>query len=95
MTDRMKENEIFAMLDKIPGWEYLGEVRVLFRSFEFKNFSEAFDFIKKVAAISEEKNHHPEWGNKYNKVFITLRTHSVGAITQKDIELAIAINAIL
>ena len=65
----------------------------LYRSFEFKNFVEAFAFMTKVAALAESQNHHPTWANTYNKVEIWLCTHDAGdAITQKDEDLAEAIN---
>ncbi|MVO10461.1 4a-hydroxytetrahydrobiopterin dehydratase [Flavobacterium sp. TP390] len=59
------------------------------RSFEFKNFIEAFAFMTKVAFLAEKMNHHPEWKNVYNKVEITLTTHDAGnMITEKDRKLA-------
>lgn len=65
----------------------------LTRSFEFKNFIDAFSFMTKVAMIAEKMNHHPEWKNVYNKVEIVLTTHDEGNIvTEKDRLLAEAIN---
>jgi 4a-hydroxytetrahydrobiopterin dehydratase len=59
------------------------------RTFEFKNFIEAFAFMTKVAIQAEKMNHHPEWKNVYNKVEITLTTHDAGnTITEKDRQLA-------
>ncbi len=68
----------------------------LVKSFEFKNFVEAFFFMTKVALIAEKQNHHPEWTNVYNKVDIRLSTHDVGGvITEKDRKLAKAIDKLL
>jgi 4a-hydroxytetrahydrobiopterin dehydratase len=65
----------------------------LSKSFEFKNFIEAFSFMTKVAMIAEKMNHHPEWRNVYNKVDIILTTHDEGNIvTEKDRLLAEAIS---
>jgi 4a-hydroxytetrahydrobiopterin dehydratase len=65
------------------------------RSFEFKNFVEAFAFMTKVALIAEKMNHHPNWSNAYNKVQIALFTHDAkDSITAKDRSLAKEINAI-
>lgn len=65
------------------------ENNTLKRSFEFKNFIEAWSFMSKVAMVAEKMNHHPEWSNVYNKVAITLTTHDEGnTITEKDRELA-------
>jgi 4a-hydroxytetrahydrobiopterin dehydratase len=61
----------------------------LIKTFKFKNFIEAFAFMTKVALISEQKNHHPDWSNLYNVVVIKLNTHDEGDIvTAKDIALS-------
>ena len=63
------------------------------RSFEFKDFSEAFAFMTRVALIAEKHDHHPYWTNVYNKVEIFLNTHDAGDIvTEKDHKLAKAID---
>lgn len=66
------------------------------RTFTFKNFSEAFAFMTRVALLAEKYDHHPEWSNVWNKVEITLRTHSAGnAVTEKDRKLAAEIDKLL
>lgn len=66
------------------------------RSFTFKDFSEAFAFMTRVALIAESMNHHPEWTNVYNKVEIRLSTHDAGNIvTEKDRKLAAAIDKLV
>lgn len=68
----------------------------LIRSFEFKNFVDAFGFMTKVALIAEKMDHHPNWSNVYNKVVIELTTHDAGNIvTEKDKKLAAAIDKLL
>ena len=68
----------------------------LYRKFEFKDFSEAFAFIARVALAAEKANHHPKWTNVYNKVEIWLNTHDAGdTITAKDRKLAKIIDAIV
>ncbi len=65
------------------------------RSFKFKDFSEAFAFMVRVALLAERMGHHPEWTNVYNKVSISLCTHDAGDIvTEKDRLLATAIDAV-
>jgi 4a-hydroxytetrahydrobiopterin dehydratase len=65
----------------------------LVKSFQFKNFIEAWAFMTKVALIAEKMNHHPDWSNSYNKVEIALCTHDAGnKITEKDRLLAAAID---
>lgn len=66
----------------------------LYRQFEFKDFKEAFNFMQKVANEAERVNHHPKWENEWNKVTIWLYTHSEDAVTEKDHELAQAIDRI-
>ena len=65
------------------------ENNTLRKSFKFKNFSEAFAFMTRVAFIAEKMNHHPNWRNVYNTVEITLSTHDEGNIvTDRDRKLA-------
>jgi len=67
----------------------------LYKKFEFKDFSEAFAFMARVALEAEKMNHHPLWTNVYNKVEIWLNTHDAGDIvTDKDRTLAKKIDAI-
>ena len=66
------------------------------RSFEFKDFVDAFAFLTKVAILAEKQNHHPEIYNVYNKVTIHLNTHDAGnMVTEKDYRLAEAINDVV
>lgn len=68
----------------------------LFKQFNFANFQEAFAFMARVAEIAEERHHHPRWENKWSVVQIWLSTHEAdGAITDKDRELAKAIDAVI
>jgi 4a-hydroxytetrahydrobiopterin dehydratase len=61
----------------------------LFKSFVFKDFSEAFGFMVRVAMEAERMNHHPTWTNTWNKVEIRLFTHDAGdKVTAKDVELS-------
>lgn len=68
----------------------------LFKSFSFKDFSEAFAFMTRVAILAEKHNHHPRWENVWNKVDIHLNTHDAGdVVTEKDHKLAEAIDKLL
>ncbi len=67
----------------------------LSKTFKFKDFSEAFGFMARVALAAEKMNHHPTWTNTYNKVSIELSTHDAGNIvTDKDRALAAAIDVL-
>jgi len=68
----------------------------LYRKFQFKDFSEAFAFMTRVAFEAEKMNHHPEWKNVWNTVEIWLSTHDAGdVVTEKDEQLAKAIDGLL
>ncbi len=76
----------------IEGWEVTeGSIK---KHFKFRDFKAALDFMVKVGGKAEEMNHHPNWSNVYNKVDISLSTHDSGGITDKDFELAAAIEAV-
>ncbi|MBA3673753.1 MAG: 4a-hydroxytetrahydrobiopterin dehydratase [Chitinophagaceae bacterium] len=65
------------------------EKNKLYKKFEFKDFSEAFAFMTRVALAAEKMDHHPLWTNVYNKVEIWLNTHDAGDIvTAKDKKLS-------
>ena len=69
---------------------------VLYKKFEFKNFSEAFAFMTRVAIEAEKMDHHPKWTNVYNTVEIWLSTHDAGnIITDKDTKLAAKIDGLI
>ena len=68
----------------------------LYRKFQFKDFSQAFAFMTRVALAAEKMDHHPNWSNVYNTVEISLSTHSAGDIvTEKDRKLATLIDAMV
>ncbi len=72
------------------------ENNTLSKSFEFKNFSEAFSFMTRVALLAEKMNHHPNWKNLYNRVDIQLNTHDAGdVVTELDRKMAKAIDALI
>ena len=61
----------------------------LHKKFEFKNFSEAFAFMTRVALAAEKMDHHPKWTNEYNKVEMWLSSHDAGdVVTEKDRKLS-------
>lgn len=68
----------------------------LYRKFQFKNFSEAFAFMTRVALEAEKMDHHPLWTNVYNTVEIWLSTHSAGdVVTDKDKQLAAKVDKLV
>ena len=72
------------------------EDKKLYRKFQFKDFSEAFAFMTRVALEAEKMDHHPLWTNVYNTVEVWLSTHSAGdVVTDKDRQLAKKIDALV
>ena len=68
----------------------------LYRKFTFKNFSEAFSFMTRVALEAEKMDHHPRWTNVWNTVEVWLNTHSAGdVVTDKDRQLSKKIDALV
>ncbi len=80
--------EALADLDR---WELSGDT--IRREVVFDGFLDAIAFITRIAPLAEEANHHPELTNVYNSVTIVLTTHDEGGVTDKDIDLARAIDA--
>lgn len=87
------EDELIKQMALFPGWELRDAA--LERQFLFKDFSESLAFIVQVGILAEKADHHPVIHNVYNQVSLRLNTHSAGAITNKDTEMALQINAIL
>lgn len=87
----MQERE--SALTEIVGWDWDVKRDAIARSYTFRDFSEAFAFMTRVALAAEQADHHPEWSNVYNKVYILLTTHDAGGLTRRDIELAKRIDA--
>lgn len=81
-----------------PEWSLAREGKAITRTFQFKDFSEAWGFMSRVALLAEAQDHHPEWFNVYAKVEITLTTHDAsdsGGLSQRDARLAQAIDEIV
>ena len=77
-------------MDIPDGWTREGDA--LARSFKFKDFSEAFAFLTRVALHAEKVDHHPEFTSVWNRVDFRLTSHDAGGVTERDIKLAEAIN---
>lgn len=82
-------------LKTLNGWVYDDAAGAISHAFKFKDFSEAFAFMTRVALVAEKAGHHPDWSNSYNSVTITLSTHDAGGLTEKDIALAQATDKIM
>ena len=81
-------------MDTPEGWSFEDGGKALVRTFTFKDFSEAFAFLTRVALHAEKVDHHPEFTSVWNRVDFRLTTHSAGGVTDGDRKLAEAINAL-
>ena len=87
------EQQIASALGALPGWTR--SAGTISKPFTFADFNEAWGFMCRVALLAEKQDHHPEWRNTWNKVEITLSTHDVGGLSDRDLTLAKAIEQIL
>jgi len=79
-------------MDVAEGWTMEDGGKALVRSFKFKDFSEAFAFLTRVALHAEKADHHPEFTNVWNRVDFRLTSHDTDGVTSRDHELAERIN---
>lgn len=79
-------------MDAPAGWSFEDGGKALLRSFTFKDFSEAFAFLTRVALHAEKTDHHPEFTNVWNRVDFRLTSHDSGGVTGRDAALAEAIS---
>ena len=87
-TPPMSPEQTEEYLNKISDeWDVRAE-KVLFRDYEFDDFKSAFEFVKKIAELAEEQNHHPDILLSYGKVGIELSTHSIGGLSKNDFIMA-------
>jgi len=89
---KLSDNEVEAKLQETNNWKI--ENNKLCKSFEFKNFIQAFGFITKIALESEKLDHHPELFNVFNKVNIFLSTHAINGLSEYDFLLAKKIDSL-
>jgi len=79
-------------MDAPDGWTLEDSGKALTRTFKFKDFSEAFGFLTRVALHAEKADHHPEFTSVWNRVDFRLTSHDAGGLTNRDVVLAEAIN---
>jgi 4a-hydroxytetrahydrobiopterin dehydratase len=91
----LTETERATALAELAEWSPARAGKAMARTFAFADFSEAFGFMTRVALLAEQQNHHPEWSNVYNRVEIALTTHDAGGLSQRDMAMARAIDALL
>jgi 4a-hydroxytetrahydrobiopterin dehydratase len=86
----LSDQDVEARLGELAGWERDGDAIV--RQFQFKDFVGSVDFVNRITPLAEGMNHHPDLAISWNKVTVTLSTHSEGGLTENDFELAAQID---
>jgi 4a-hydroxytetrahydrobiopterin dehydratase len=89
----LEEDQITSALADLDGWRLDGD-RIR-RELSFDAFRDAIAFINRVADLADEANHHPELRNSYTSVEVVLTTHSDGGVTEKDLDLARKVDAVV
>ena len=92
-VERLDDAARAALAAELPGWSLAKGRDAIRREFRFRDFSEAWGFMARVALLAEAQDHHPEWSNVYNRVDILLTTHDAGGLSERDLRLARAIDA--
>lgn len=87
----LSADEIDAAMRDVPQWRYDSDAQKLSRTWQFKNFAEAWAFLSHVAALAEAHNHHPDIFNSYGQVTLMLTTHDCGGVSSRDIHFARAL----
>ena len=88
MNDKLDILERQSIIDSLDNWEDFNNRDAITKTFKFKDFGEAFSFMTRIAIEAEKMDHHPEWSNVYNTVIITLSSHDIGGVGNRDIVLA-------
>lgn len=85
-------DDLRSALKRLPDWRLIEGREAITRKYQFVDFDAAFAFMTRVALLAAKMDHHPEWSNVYNKLNVTLATHDANGVTQKDVDLAMAMD---
>lgn len=86
MPAKLSNQEIQNQLGSLEDWRFIENA--IHKTFTLSTFPNAIEFVRKVADLAETERHHPDFLIQYNKVTLTLSTHSVGGVSDKDMEMA-------
>ena len=95
MRTVLTDDERAGLAQSVPLWRVAEDGKALQRVFKFRDFSEAWGFMSRVALLAEKMDHHPDWSNVWNQVAIVLSTHDSGGLTSLDEALAEAIDKLV
>ncbi|CAH0551001.1 unnamed protein product [Brassicogethes aeneus] len=86
LTPEQRSTTLAALLTH--GWIMVENRDAIYKEYLFKDFNQSFGFMSRVGLLAEKMNHHPEWFNVYNKVQVTLSSHDVNGLSERDIKMA-------
>ncbi len=95
MAEKLNDEDRATALAALPAWKYDEAAGAMIREFKFSSFVDAFGFMTKVALLAERANHHPDWSNVYDRVAITLTDYEAGGLSERDIDLARAVDQLV
>ena len=90
--EKLSPQAVDEALKELDGWNVADGGAAIARTFDFRNFSEAFAFMTRAALAAEKMDHHPDWSNVYKTVEVKLSTHDSGGVTELDVKLARQMN---
>ena len=90
--EKYSDAQLATIISGLTNWSIVNGK--LHREYRFPDFAHAIGFMAIAAPAIEKLNHHPEWSNVYNRVSVDLVTHEAGGVTQRDVRLAMALEAI-
>lgn len=92
MAQKLSSEARKQALARLKGWGEVNGRDAISKKFTFGDFNQAFGFMTRAALIAEKMDHHPEWFNVYKTVEVTLSTHDAGGVTERDVQLAEAMD---
>jgi len=92
LTQVDRDTVLSELMDN--GWAVTDDRDAITKQFKFTSFARAFGWMASVATVAEKMDHHPEWLNVYNRVSVTLTTHSADGLTELDLKLAKEMDAL-
>lgn len=95
MIPRLAGEARTQAMAKLPDWKLVNDRDAITRTFTFRDFNEAFGFMSRVALLAERMDHHPEWFNVWNRVEVTLTTHDAKGLSERDVKMATALDAMI
>ncbi len=93
MSEAMSREDVERAAGDLPGWAVADGALV--KELRFRGFDQAFAFLTRVAMLAEKRGHHPDFSCAYDSVRLELRSHDAGGVTERDVELARAIEGLL